>query len=45
VSTKNGGRSRDLLVRRRTQLVNAVRGHAAEFGVITAKGIAKVEPR
>jgi transposase len=36
--------ARDLLVRQRTQLVNAVRGHAAEFGVIAAKGIAKVEP-
>ena len=36
--------ARDLLVRQRTQLVNAVRGHAAEFGVIAAKGIARVEP-
>jgi transposase len=36
--------ARDLLVRQRTQLVNAVRGHAAEFGVIGAKGIAQVEP-
>ncbi len=36
--------ARDLLIRQRTQLVNAVRGHAAEFGVIAAKGIAKVEP-
>ena len=35
---------RDLLVRQRTQLVNAVRGHAAVFGVIAAKGIAQVEP-
>ena len=32
-------RSRDLLVRRRTMLVNAMRGHLAEFGVIGAKGI------
>ena len=31
-------------MRQRTQLVNAVRGHAAEFGVIAAKGIAQVEP-
>ena len=31
---------RELLVRQRTQLVNALRGHAAEFGVIAAKGIA-----
>ena len=36
--------ARDLLVRQRTQLVNAVRGHAAEFGVIAAKGIAQLEP-
>ncbi|MBV9720275.1 MAG: IS110 family transposase [Candidatus Eremiobacteraeota bacterium] len=36
--------ARDLLVRQRTQLVNAVRGHAAEFGVIAAKGIAQIEP-
>jgi transposase len=36
--------ARDLLIRQRTQLVNAMRGHAAEFGVIAAKGIAQVEP-
>jgi transposase len=36
--------ARDLLVRQRTQLANAVRGHAAEFGVIVAKGIAQLEP-
>ena len=36
--------ARDLLVRQRTQLVNALRGHAAEFGIIAAKGIAQVEP-
>jgi transposase len=29
---------RDLLVKQRTMLVNAIRGHAAEFGVIAAKG-------
>jgi len=29
---------RELLVRQRTQLVNAFRGHAAEFGVVAAKG-------
>ena len=29
---------RALLMKQRTQLVNAVRGHAAEFGVIAAKG-------
>jgi transposase len=36
--------ARDLLIRQRTQLVNAIRGHAAEFGVIAAKGMAQVEP-
>lgn len=36
--------ARDLLIRQRTQLVNAMRGHAAEFGVIAARGIAQVEP-
>ena len=35
---------RELLVKQRTQLVNAVRGHAAEFGVIAAKGTGQVEP-
>src|SRR5437660_3528402 len=29
---------RELLVRQCTQLINALRGHAAEFGVIAAKG-------
>jgi len=37
-------RVRELLVRQRTQLVNALRGHAAEFGLVTAKGLARVEP-
>lgn len=31
-------RTRDLLVRQRTQTINALRGHLAEFGVIVAKG-------
>jgi transposase len=35
---------REALVRRRTQLTNAIRGYAAEFGLIAAKGVAKVEP-
>lgn len=35
---------RDGLVRRRTQLSNAIRGHAAEFGLIAAKGLHKIEP-
>ena len=35
---------RDRLVRCRTQLSNAIRGYAAEFGLVTAKGLDKVEP-
>jgi len=35
---------RESLVRRRTQLSNAIRGHAAEFGLTAAKGLAKIEP-
>lgn len=35
---------RDRLVRQRTQLTNAIRGHAAEFGVIAARGLDKIEP-
>jgi transposase len=31
-------RSRRLLVRQRTMLSNAIRGHMAEFGIISAKG-------
>ena len=31
-------RARDLLVRQRTQLINAIRGHLAEFGIIEAQG-------
>lgn len=33
---------RELLVHQRTQLVNALRGHASEFGVIAAKGTSRV---
>ena len=33
---------RDRLVRNRTQLANAIRGYAAEFGIAGAKGIARV---
>lgn len=33
---------RDLLQKQRTQLVNALRGHAAEFGIIAAKGVANL---
>lgn len=35
---------RDQLTDRRTQLSNAIRGHAAEFGLVAAKGHAKVMP-
>jgi transposase len=31
-------RSRQLLIRQRTMLSNAIRGHLAEFGIISAKG-------
>ena len=34
---------RELLVGQRTQLVNAIRGQAGEFGVVAAKGISKIE--
>lgn len=34
---------RELLVKQQTQLANALRGHAAEFGVIAAKGTQNVE--
>jgi transposase len=33
---------REMLVSQRTQAINALRGHAAEFGVVAAKGITKV---
>jgi transposase len=36
--------TRDALTRRRTQLTNAIRGYAAEFGLTAAKGLAKIEP-
>ena len=32
-------RSRDLLIRQRTALVNALRGHFAELGIIVGQGI------
>ena len=35
-------RARDLLVRQRTQIINALRGHLAEFGIVAAKGPAYV---
>ncbi|MBO0866333.1 MAG: IS110 family transposase, partial [Mycobacterium sp.] len=36
-------KARDTLVCQRTALINTVRGHAAEFGVIAGKGAAKVD--
>jgi len=36
-------RTRDLLVRQRTQLINALRGHLAEHGVVAAKGPAHLK--
>jgi transposase len=35
---------RQQLIARRTQLSNAIRGYAAEFGLTTAKGLDKIEP-
>jgi transposase len=34
--------SRELLVGQRTALVNSLRGHLAEFGIVTAKGIHRI---
>ncbi len=36
-------KTRDLLVKQRTMNVNALRGHLAEFGLIAAKGIHRLE--
>jgi transposase len=36
-------RTRDFLVRQRTQIGNAIRAHMTEFGIITAKGAQNVE--
>jgi transposase len=36
-------RTRDLLVGQRTQMVNALRGHLAEHGIIVGKGLGNVE--
>lgn len=35
---------RDRLVRSRTQLTNSIRGYAAEFGLVTGRGIGKFAP-
>jgi len=36
-------RTRELLVRQRTQLINAVRGHLAEYGIVVAVGALNVK--
>ncbi|MGZ3377529.1 MAG: IS110 family RNA-guided transposase [Phenylobacterium sp.] len=36
-------RARDLLVRQRTQIINALRGHLAEYGYVAPKGVCYVE--
>jgi len=36
--------ARDGLLHRRTQLSNIIRGHAAEFGLVTPKGLAHIKP-
>jgi transposase len=36
-------RARDLLVRQRTMLVNALRAHMAEFGMVAPQGLRNVE--
>jgi transposase len=35
-------RARELLVRQRTMLANAIRAHAAEFGLVVAKGVQRI---
>ena len=37
-------KTRDLLVRQRTMLINALRGHLSEFGIVSAQGSAGVQP-
>ncbi len=32
------------IIHQRTQLTNAIRGYAAEFGLVAAKGLCKIEP-
>jgi len=36
-------RTRDLLVRQRTMLINLMRGQMTEFGLVIAQGVAKVK--
>jgi transposase len=35
---------RERLIRNRTQLSNAIRGFAMEFGVVAAKGMCRIQP-
>jgi transposase len=35
---------RERLIRNRTQIANAIRGYAAEFGLTVAKGVCRIEP-
>lgn len=35
---------RERLIRNRTQLANAIRGFAMEFGIVAAKGMCRIEP-
>src|SRR5436305_14079057 len=37
-------RARDLLVGQRTQIINALRGHLAEYGLIAPQGPSHIEP-
>ena len=37
-------RTRDLLIRQRTQLINALRAHLAELGLVSAKGYEGLQP-
>ena len=36
-------RARELLVRQKTMLINALRGHCSEFGIVVAQGASRVE--
>lgn len=36
--------TRERLIADRTRLANAIRGHAAEFGLVAARGLDKIEP-
>jgi transposase len=34
---------RETLIAQRTTLINTVRGHASEFGIIAGKGVGKID--